>query len=177
MGGCGGDTLPRTLGATQFAMPAAVDLLRSLRVAAGMAMQSEMLMLAATDPANPYGSLLKWPAGGDSGSSLTRSVGARVVLCDGALVAYLRRGNPNVQVFLPEEEPARGQAAKALAGFFVERAQAEGGMLLTSVNGQAVAESWMARTLLESGFVAAPMGFNVRQELPRLPVASGSVTA
>ncbi len=164
------------LGATQFAMPAAVDLLRSLRVARD-GEKSEMLMLAATDPANPYGSLLKWPAGGDSGSSLTRSVGARVVLCDGALVAYLRRGNPNVQVFLPEEEPARGQAAKALAGFFVERAQAEGGMLLTSVNGQAVAESWMARTLLESGFVAAPMGFNVRRELPRLPVASGSVTA
>jgi ATP-dependent Lhr-like helicase len=38
--------------------------------------------------------------GGDAGSSLTRSVGARVVLCDGALVAYLRRGNPNLQVFL-----------------------------------------------------------------------------
>ena len=62
------------LGATQFAMPAAVDLLRSLRVRRD-GDKSEMLMLAATDPANPYGALLKWPAGGDSGSSLTRSVG------------------------------------------------------------------------------------------------------
>ena len=161
------------LGATQFAMPAAVDLLRSLRVARD-GDKSEMLMLAATDPANPYGSLLKWPVGGDATSSLTRSVGARVVLCDGALLAYLRRGNPNVQVFLPEEEPARGQAGKALAEFLVERAQMDGGMLLTSVNGQAVAESTMARTLLESGFVAAPMGFNVRRELPRLPVAAAA---
>ncbi len=156
------------LGATQFAMPAAVDLLRSLRVRRD-GDKSEMLMLAATDPANPYGALLKWPAGGDSGSSLTRSVGARVILCDGSLIAYLRRGNPNVQVFLPEEEPARGQAAKSLAEFLVDRAQMEGGMLLTSVNGTAVVEHWMARTLLDAGFVAAPMGFNVRRVLPALP--------
>ena len=94
------------LGATQFAMPAAVDLLRSLRIRRD-GDKSEMLMLAATDPANPYGSLLKWPAGGDASSSLTRSVGARVILCDGTLIAYLRRGNPNLQAFLPEEEPAR----------------------------------------------------------------------
>ena len=164
------------LGATQFAMPAAVDLLRSLRVHRD-GDKSEMLLLAATDPTNPYGSLLKWPAGGDATSSLTRSVGARVVLCDGSLLAYLRRGNPNLQLFLPEEEPARGQAAKALAAFFVERAQMEGGMLVTSINGVAVAESFMARTLLESGFVAAPMGFNVRRELPRLPVAAAAQAA
>ena len=164
------------LGATQFAMPAAVDLLRSLRVRRD-GEKSEMLILAATDPANPYGSLLKWPAGGDSGSSLTRSVGARVILCDGSLLAYLRRGNPNVQVFLPDEEPARGQAAQALAEFLVERAQLAGGMLLTSVNGQSVHEHWMARILLDAGFVAAPMGFNVRRVLPRLPVAIAAPVA
>ena len=156
------------LGATQFAMPAAVDLLRSLRVKHD-GDKSEMLMLAATDPANPYGTLLKWPAGGDATSSLTRSVGARVILCDGSLIAYLRRSNPNIQVFLPEEEPARGQAAKALADFLVERAQMEGGMLLTGVNGSSVQEHWTARVWLEAGFVAAPMGFNVRRVLPGLP--------
>ena len=161
------------LGATQFAMPAAVDLLRSLRVKRD-GDKSEMLMLAATDPANPYGSLLKWPAGGDEGSSLTRSVGARVVLCDGSLIAYLRRGNPNLQAFLPEEEPARTQAAKALSEFLVMRAQGEGGMLLTSVNGQAVGASWMARVLLDAGFVAAPMGFNVRKVLPSLPAMAAA---
>jgi ATP-dependent Lhr-like helicase len=159
------------LGATQFAMPAAVDLLRSLRERRD-GDKPEMLLLAATDPANPYGSLLRWPAGGDEASSLTRSVGARVVLGDGALLAYLRRGNPNLQVFLPEEEPARGQAAKALAEFLVERAQRDGGMLLISVNGTAVAEHWMARTLLDAGFVAAPLGFNVRRLLPQVPAAA-----
>jgi ATP-dependent Lhr-like helicase len=156
------------LGATQFAMPAAVDLLRSLRVSEGD--KAEMLQLAATDPANPYGALLRWPAAPDAGSSLTRSVGARVILCDGALVAYLRRGNPNVQIFLPEEEPQHSQVAKSLAKFFVERVQersddgdARAGMLIATVNGVPVAEHPMAKFLLEAGFAAAPMGFNVRK--------------
>src|ERR1019366_5992751 len=161
------------LGATQFAMPAAVDLLRSLRTERE-GDECEMLMLAATDPANPYGSLLRWPSGGDAASSLTRSVRARVVLCDGALVAYLRRGDPNVQVFLPEEEPGRGQVARALAEFLVARVRGDreedaagrAGLLISTVNGVAVAESAMARALLDAGFVAGAMGFNVRRVLP-----------
>jgi len=159
------------LGATQFAMPAAVDLLRSLR-AEREGEQREMLMLAATDPANPYGALLRWPAGGDAASSLTRSVGARVVLCDGAMVAYLRRGNANVQVFLPEEEPGRSKVARALAEFLVARVRGEreedarAGLLIATVNGVAVAESAMAGALLEAGFVAGGKGFNVRRVAP-----------
>ena len=47
------------LGATQFALPGAVDLLRSLRDAPD---EPEVAVLAATDPANPYGATLKWPA-------------------------------------------------------------------------------------------------------------------
>jgi ATP-dependent Lhr-like helicase len=47
-------------------MPAAVDLLRSLRVQGSG--EGEMVMLAATDPANPYGALLRWPAAPDAGS-------------------------------------------------------------------------------------------------------------
>ena len=46
------------LGATQFAMPGALDLLRSLRDAPD---DPEVAVLAATDPANPYGATLKWP--------------------------------------------------------------------------------------------------------------------
>ena len=163
------------LGATQFAMPAAVDLLRSLRV--NQQEQSEVLMLAATDPANPYGSLMRWP----EGLGLTRSVGARVVLVDGALVAYLRRGNPNVQVMLPEEEPARSQVARVLAEFLVAQVQkleadggerGRGGMLIAQVNGVNVAEHPTARYLLDAGFVAGGMGFNVRRGLLSSPSAA-----
>jgi ATP-dependent Lhr-like helicase len=165
------------LGATQFAMPAAVDLLRSLRLST-QTENPEVVMLAATDPANPYGALLRWPAAPEEGSSLTRSVGARVVLVDGALSAYLRRGNPSLQVLLPEEEPARSQRARALAEFLVASVQREGGvdearghlgMLITAVNGVPVAEHPLARFLLDAGFQAAPLGFNVRRTLPALP--------
>ncbi len=162
------------LGATQFAMPAAVDLLRSLRVSP-QTDKSEILKLAATDPANPYGALMRWPAPPDTGSSLTRSVGARVILCDGELVAYLRRGNPNLQVFLPEEEPQRSHVARSLAEFLVTRvhddedSSGRGGMLITTINGVAVAEHWIARFLLDAGFAAGAMGFNVRRNLPPLP--------
>jgi ATP-dependent Lhr-like helicase len=148
------------LGATQFAQPAAVDLLRSLRIENEA--KPELLQLAATDPANPYGALLKWPTA-QEGTSLTRSVGARVILIDGALAAYLRRSNPNFQVFLPEEEPARSNTAKNLSEFLVIRAQAEGGMLITSLNGTPVAEHWLAQPLLEAGFVAGAMGFHLRR--------------
>ena len=166
------------LGATQFAVPAAVDLLRGLRTGgrAGSSetrrgAQQEMLMLAATDPANPYGALMRWPSGGDAGSSLTRSVGARVVLCDGGLVAYMRRGNPAVQVWLPEEEPERGRVARALAEFLVARVREDrdedgagrAGLLIGTVNGLGVAESAMAQALLDAGFVAGAKGFNVRR--------------
>jgi ATP-dependent Lhr-like helicase len=176
------------LGATQFAMPAAVDLLRSLRVQQDPD-RVETLQLAATDPANPYGALMRWPQASPdptaSGTSLTRSVGARVILCDGALVAYLRRGNPNLQVFLPEEEPQRSQVARSLAEFLVRRVQGErgedeaerAGMLIATVNGVAVAESLMARPLLDAGFAAGAMGFNVRRNLPPLPGQRGGVNA
>jgi ATP-dependent Lhr-like helicase len=172
------------LGATQFAMPAAVDLLRSLRVQQDPD-RVEMLQLAATDPANPYGALMRWPAAPDASSSLTRSVGAKVILCDGALVAYLRRGNPNLQVFLPEEAPQRSQVARSLAESLVRRVQGErgqddaerAGMLISTVNGVAVAESAMARPLLDAGFAAGAMGFNVRRNLPSLPGQRGGVSA
>ncbi|HEX4154712.1 MAG TPA: DEAD/DEAH box helicase [Acidobacteriaceae bacterium] len=167
------------LGATQFALPAAVDLLRTLR-APVQNDTHEVVMLAATDPANPYGALLRWPAVAEDGAasgSLARSVGARVVLVDGALTAYLRRGNPNMQILLPEEEPARSQVARALAEFlagYVQREENPEGrgrtsMLIAQVNGVPVAEHAMARFLLDAGFQAAPVGFNVRRGLPSLP--------
>jgi ATP-dependent Lhr-like helicase len=157
------------LGATQFALPAAVDLLRSLRTQAQPG-KPEMLQLAAADPANPYGALLRWP---DAGASLTRSVGAQVILSSGALVAYLRWGNPNVQVFLPEEEPQRSHEMRNLAEFLVRRTQAleeesgQAGILIATVNGVATSQHEMARPLLDAGFTAGAKGFHVRRKSPR----------
>ena len=169
------------LGATQFALPAAVDLLRQLRNAPP-AEKPEFVQLAATDPANPYGSVLRWPdlpvAEEDTEAAprlLTRAAYAEVILRNGQLVAWLRRGNPNLLIFLPAEEPERSQAASGLAHFMCARGQqslranAHLGILITTINGQPVAAHPMARFLMDAGFHPGPLGMHLRR-IP-LPVA------
>jgi ATP-dependent helicase Lhr and Lhr-like helicase len=109
---------------------------------------------------------------------LTRSVGASVILRNGELVAYLRRGNPNVQIFLPGDEPERSNAARDLGHFLATIAQEEiehrddrrGGLLISSINGHPAGLHFMARFLQDAGFHAAPTGFNLRRSL--LPVTA-----
>lgn len=169
------------LGATQFALPAAVDILRSL--ASSAPEKAEMFELAAADPANLYGSVLPWRraenATESESRSLSRSAGSSVILRNGELLAYLRRNNPNLQVFLPGDEPERSNAARDLANFLVntretamreDESGARGGVLIKTINGEPIHEHWLARYLLEAGFAAAPTGFNVRR-----PVAVNSV--
>jgi len=170
------------LGAAQFALPAAVDLLRQLRNAPPDE-RPEFVQLAASDPANPYGSVLRWPelpvAEEDSESAprvLTRASYAEVILRNGQLVAWLRRGNPNLLVFLPAEEPERSQTAAGLAHFLCGRGQqrmrgnSHEGVLITTINGQPVAAHPMARFLMDAGFHAGPLGMHLR----RIPMAIGS---
>jgi ATP-dependent helicase Lhr and Lhr-like helicase len=172
------------LGGAQFALPSAVDLLRSLRNTA-QPNKPEMIALAATDPANVYGSQLRWPLvpegpADTSAHSLTRSVGASVILRNGELIAYMRRNNPNLYVFLPMDEPDRSSAARDLANFLAGSAQEtmrqdesgrHSGLLFSTVNGLAIHEHWLARFLLDAGFHPAPMGFNVRRVPHSLSVA------
>jgi ATP-dependent Lhr-like helicase len=165
------------LGATQFALPAAVDLLRQLRTAPP-AEKPEFVQLAAADPANPYGSVLRWPdlpvAEEDTETApriLTRAAYAEVILRNGQLVAWLRRGNPNVLIFLPAEEPERTQVAAGLAHFLCARGQERmragnhQGVLITTINGQPVAAHPMARFLMDAGFHPGPLGMHLRRIL------------
>jgi len=163
------------LGATQFALPAAVDLLRQLRTEPPEE-KPEFVQLAATDPANPYGSVLRWPdlpvMDEDAESApriLTRAVYAEVILRNGELVAWLRRGNPNLLVFLPAEEPERSQVAAGLAHFLCARGQermrssSHEGVLITTINGQPAAAHFMARFLMDAGFHPGPLGMHLRR--------------
>ena len=103
------------LGAAQFAMPAALDLLRSMR---DVPETPRTAVVAATDPANPYGAIVKWPALPDapaSGRGPTRAAGALVVLVDGQAAAYLRRGERELLLFLPESEPSRSRVGREAA--------------------------------------------------------------
>jgi ATP-dependent Lhr-like helicase len=157
------------LGATQFAMPGALDLLRSLRDSgsAGLAGdEAEVVVLAATDPANPYGATLKWPATADAGRGPTRSVGATVILVNGALGAYLARGDRLLTAFLPEAEPDRSRVGRAIARALIERARSgvdsPRGMLIEEIDGAPPAAHPLAPYLSEAGFIAGALGYQAR---------------
>ena len=159
------------LGAAQFAMPAALDLLRSLRDASE---EPRAVLLAATDPANPYGGIVKWPdlasgnttGASDSGRGPTRSVGALVILVDGAAAGYLRRGERELLLFLPDAEPQRSRVGRAVARALLDlsrgRQPGQRGMLLAEINGAAASTHPAARMFMEEGFVVGALGLQVR---------------
>jgi ATP-dependent Lhr-like helicase len=149
--------------ATQFALPAALDLLRSLKDGPEAA---EVVTISATDPANPYGTMLRWPSlSGDPARNPTRSVGAVVVLVDGALAAYISRGARQLTVFLPDDEPARSTVSRALSRQLATMAREDSGMLVAEINGVPVADHAFAPFLAEAGFSASAMGYLVQRRL------------
>ena len=142
------------LGATQFASGGAIDLLRSLR---DEPESPETVMLAATDPANPYGAIVRWP---ESPWTLSRSVGAEVILVNGLLACYVSRGEKQFYAFLPEDEPSRStvarEVARTLAALVHERGRRA--LLVAEVNDEPASRSVLAPYLAEEGFTATAMG-------------------
>jgi len=93
------------MGGAQFALPGAVDRLRSFREPSGA-----VHVLAATDPANAYGLSLPWPVKG-----VARAAGAYVVLLDGEASLYLERGGRSVTALRPFDGGWEDVAVGALA--------------------------------------------------------------
>jgi len=172
------------LGAAQFAMPAAVDMLRSLRVDPA---SPEVLHLAATDPANPYGTLIPWPKiEGESDEPLThhsmaRTAGASVILINGQLAAFLRRRNPALRIFLPESEPERSlfarQLAKKLAELAIRRLNLRQGLLIGEINNAPAREHFLARHLEDARFVNTVLGYQMRRTKPLIVSADAATDA
>jgi len=158
------------LGAAQFAVPAAVDLLRSLR---DEPETPQAVYLAATDPANPYGAVLRWPDIGLRTSDVgrqasseprgpTRSAGTGVILVNGALAAYLTKGDRSLLVFLPEDEPACSAIATAVAQMLFALATGGSerpGLLVADINGVSALAHPLAPFLMRAGFNRRPTGF------------------
>jgi ATP-dependent Lhr-like helicase len=124
------------LGGSQFALPGAVDRLRSLRESGG-----GIVALAATDPANAYGTVLPWP---HSDGRMARAAGAYCVIDDGRLVLYLERGGRSL-LTNGEVQPAHLQA-------LIATATAAGRVELQKVDGLSVMESPLRTALREAGF-------------------------
>jgi len=160
------------LGAAQFAMPAALDLLRSMRDAPE---EPRTVILAATDPANPYGGIVKWPEtpssgmsgnDADGGRGPTRSVGALVILVDGAAAGYLRRGERELLLFLADAEPQRSRTGRAVARALIDlsrgREPGRRGLLIAEINGVTATTHPAARLFVDEGFAIGAAGLQVR---------------
>ncbi len=81
------------LGAAQFALPGALERLRAERSPGA---EVSTILLAATDPAQPYGAALPWP---DTQGRPARAAGAYVVLAGGEPAVYLERGGRSLLTF------------------------------------------------------------------------------
>ncbi|HEY0541701.1 MAG TPA: ATP-dependent helicase [Actinoallomurus sp.] len=146
------------LGAAQFALPGAVDRLRATQRAEGEAARA--LVLAATDPANPYGAALPWPerpGEAASGHKPGRKAGALVVLVEGQLVVYVERGG---KTLLSWDETDLQPAVDALA--LAVREGALGRLTVERADGGAIIDSPLAAALEAAGFHPTPRGLRLR---------------
>ncbi len=138
------------LGGAQFALPGAVERLR----AQGEGDQAPPIVLAATDPAQPYGAALPWPKRDDEARSPQRVAGAQVVLAGGEPVLYVERGGRGILVLVGYDDPRVTPALQELAAFVTgDRARR---MSLERVNGEPVVGSPWEERLIELGFRAGP---------------------
>jgi ATP-dependent Lhr-like helicase len=155
------------LGAAQFGTSGAIDRLRSLTADGPGRNASERpatLVLAATDPANPYGAALPWPerAHDDTGGGHRpgRKAGAIVILVDGMLAFYVERGGRTLLTFT--DDPLRIQpAADALA--LAVRDGALGRITVERADGEHILGSPLTASLEAAGFVMTPRGLRVRR--------------
>ncbi len=152
------------LGAAQFATPATIDRVRTFTRDPDAPPALAPRVLAATDPANPFGAALPWPASQpDAAAGATahrpgRKAGALVALVDGHLALYLERGGKSVLTFT--DEPAVLEAAaRELAAVVRARLRS---LRVERVNSASVFGTPLAEALQAAGFVATPQGLRIR---------------
>ncbi len=144
------------LGGAQFALPGADERLRLKPE------DKPAVVLAATDPANPYGAALPWPG---AEPRPQRTPGAMVVLHQGLLIAYLGKSDRALSLFLAEEEPQRGHqlaalvtALKSLVGPGKRRV-----LLIQTIDREESTRSKLAPALLAAGFTSGASGLSLRR--------------
>jgi ATP-dependent helicase Lhr and Lhr-like helicase len=141
------------LGGAQFALPGAVERLRAQKAED----EAPPLVLAATDPAQPYGAALPWPK---DASPPTRSkrpqraAGAHVVLAGSEPVLYVERGGRGILVLTQPDDPRLRPSLEALAAFITSDRRRK--LSLERVDGEPVVGSTWEPLLVELGFRQGP---------------------
>jgi ATP-dependent Lhr-like helicase len=154
-----------SLGGAQFAVASTVDRLRTYLDDVDQERRAyQAVVLAATDPANPYGAALPWP--GDGAHRPGRKAGALVVLVDGELAWFLERGGRSLLSYSDDAEANRAAGA-ALAELVAGRLLQS--LLVEKVNGGSVLDpapddrlAVVRDALTASGFARTPRGLRLR---------------
>lgn len=161
------------LGAAQFSTPAVIDRLRGVDDSPDVTgwpsgtREPQAYVLAATDPANPYGAALPWPTtdAGESAARPTRAAGALVVLIDGLPVAHLTRGGKTLTTFfnaLPEGIERTEVLAAVLAGLNeLVAAGRLNKLVIEKANGRPIFESKLGSELRALGAALTPKGVRI----------------
>jgi ATP-dependent Lhr-like helicase len=151
------------LGGAQFALTGAVDRMRALADPHGDRPSGQALVLAAADPAQPYGAALPWPdRPGETPASHRpgRKAGALTVLVDGSLVLYVERGGRTLLSWT-EDGAVLAPATAALAA--AVRAGALGRLTVERADGErAGGDSPLTQALETAGFRPTPRGLRLR---------------
>jgi ATP-dependent Lhr-like helicase len=135
------------LGGAQFALPGAVERLRDLRQGS-----PEPLVLAAADPAQPYGAALPWPR--RAGGRAARVAGAHVVLLGGEAVLYVERGGRSLVPLREPDETWLPAALDALVAWV--RGGGARRLAVERFDGAPVSDSEALPLLVDAGFLAGP---------------------
>ncbi|MDI3314784.1 MAG: ATP-dependent helicase [Mycobacterium sp.] len=159
-----------SLGGAQFAAASTVDRLRGYLDEPGSLADPERpehhaVVLAAADPANPYGAALPWPcptAADDAGARPGRKAGALVVLVDGELAWFVERGGRSLLSFT--DDPGANHAAAAALADLVGSRRVDS-ILVERINGVPVLQlrdSPSYAALVGAGFASTPRGLRLR---------------
>jgi ATP-dependent Lhr-like helicase len=137
------------LGGAQFALPGAVERLRSQPER-----DAAPVVLSAVDPSQPYGGALPWPEGVRDSRRPARTTGAYVVLTGGEPILYLERGGRGLQTLVPEDDPRVEPALVAI----IEQVRAGRikRLALEKIDGQPALGSRLAAVLVALGFQEGP---------------------
>ncbi len=148
------------LGAAQFALAGAVERLRAEREAPDT---PRVVVLAAADPAQPYGGALPWPRrSADERFSLQRAAGAHVVLVDGAAVLYLERGGRSLVTFPAADDAEQARLAIAALEHLVTPIGPYRELVIERIDREPVATSALAEPLRALGFRPSYRGYLLR---------------
>jgi ATP-dependent helicase Lhr and Lhr-like helicase len=162
------------LGGSQFALAGALERLRSVRDGADDDDAPASAVLAATDPANPFGAALPWPEAA-AGRGM-RAAGVHVAIVEGVLAAVIARGDGEILPLLPDREPARTRIARGLAAALARWALRTG---RTSLGwggaGTPADHAALVEPLREAGFAPWGPGFRLTSVPP--PAAPGMALA